>query len=142
MKIEVKTVNFNNDYNYIKSKLREYNISQVGMYGKREPVFFGYYDDENNLIAGLYGYLVWGMLYLDLLWVSENYRNKKLGKNLMYKAEEFAKEKEALYIRVNTATFQALDFYEKCGYEIFAKLPLKIEGHKEQHDYYLIKYLE
>jgi len=60
---------------------------------------------------------------------------------LLAKVEEYAAQKEALYVRTNTATFQALDFYLKNGYELFAKLPILVDGVKGQEDCYLIKYL-
>ena len=105
-------------------------------------MFLGYYDDTNNLIAGLYGYFFWGMFYIDLLWVDEKHRKQKLGSKLLMEVEKQAAEKKALYIRVNTATFQALDFYQKNSYEVFSKLPIKFADMVDQFDYYLVKHLK
>jgi len=120
--------------------LREYNISQIGNY-TYDFVFLGYYDKKNTLVAGLYGYLYLGMFYIDLLWVDKNLRQKKTGSALLMKAEEYAASKNALYIRINTASFQSVDFYLKQGYEILTKLPLLVNGKKDQFNYYLVKFL-
>jgi ribosomal protein S18 acetylase RimI-like enzyme len=136
------TENINPLHSQLREKVIDYNISKTGTYGKQEPLFCGYFDDQDNLIAGCYGYFFWGMFYIDLLWVDEKYRHQKLGSKLLEKVEEHAIKQKALYIRVNTATFQALDFYLKNGYEIFAKLPISVKGHSDQNNYYLIKYLK
>jgi hypothetical protein len=61
---------------------------------------------------------------------------------LLEEAERQAVLRNALYIRVNTATFQAPDFYLKKGFELFAKFPILAERHKDQYEYYFIKYLQ
>ncbi|MBN1684776.1 MAG: hypothetical protein JW855_05025, partial [Gammaproteobacteria bacterium] len=38
--------------------------------------------------------------------------------------------------------FQAPEFYQKHGYKIFAKFPLKTKKLGIQYDYYFIKYLD
>ena len=139
---KIFTEDFDDHYRKLRENLINYNISITGTYVKKEHIFLGYFDDQNRLIACLYGYLLWGMLYIDLLWVEENYRKQKIGSKLLIKTEEYAAEKKVLYIRVNTASFQALDFYLKSGYETFAKLPLSIEENVKQYDYYLVKYLK
>lgn len=126
----------------LSSKLRDYNLSQIGTYSKNEPLFIGYYADKEECIAGLYAYLSLGMFYIDLLWVDEFFRNQGLGTRLLNEAEAYALKREALYVRVNTGTFQAPNFYLNKGYEVFAQLPIKVEGRSDQFDYYLVKWLD
>jgi GNAT superfamily N-acetyltransferase len=142
LQFKLLTENVDNDCNQLREKIIDYNTSKTGTYGKQEPLFLGYYNTRGKLIAGLYGYSFWGMLCIDLLWVDEKYRRQKLGSKLLIKAEKHAIEKKALYVRVDTATFQALDFYLKNGYEVFAKLPLFVEGCPDQYNYHMVKYLK
>ena len=141
LQLKIDSENFAENNSKLSEKVRNYNIAQVGAYGKKEGLFFGYYDVNNELIAGLSAYFNWGGFYIDLLWVHENYRQQKLGSELLQAVKEQAILKHALYLRVNTATFQALDFYLKNNFEVFAKLPILVAGCKDQYDYFLIKYL-
>ncbi len=77
-------------------------------------------DNNDKIIGGLTGYIGWEWFYINILWVDEKYRKKGLGKKLLCKAE-----KEALDFGVNkaflgTTEFQAREFYEKNGYEVFS----------------------
>ena len=128
------------DYAVLRNKLEEYNVSQLGNFA-RQSYLFAYYDADNAMRAGLYARCRLGEFYIDLLWVDAAMRGRKLGTELMLQAEERARQDGALYIRANTATFQALPFYLKQGYQVFAKLPLAVNTVEPQYDHYLIKYL-
>jgi ribosomal protein S18 acetylase RimI-like enzyme len=143
MKFKLKTFTKNIDeiHGLIKRKLVEYNTSQIGSNSRPpEKIAFAYYNNE-QLIAGLYAYQSLGNFYIDLLWVDENYRHQKLGTKLLNIAKEYAEKNKALYVRVDTASFQAPEFYLKNGYECFAKLPIAVEGKEHQYNYYFVKYL-
>ncbi len=129
--------------NKLRNQLKAYNVSQIEDYQKKQ-VLFAYYKNK-KLIAGLYGYQSLGMFYIDLLWVDPNFQRQKLGSDLLNLAEKFAVKNKALYIRVNTASFQAPKFYLKNNYELFAKLPLALDSKKrkkQEYDYYFVKYLK
>lgn len=125
----------------LKKKLREYNASKIKDYNSRD-YFFGYYDENDNLIAGLYACCRLGKFHIDYLWVDESFRKTGLGTKLLKQAEEIAIKNKVLYIRLNSGTFQAPDFYLKNGYQIFAKLPILTNGNEEHYDYYFVKYLK
>lgn len=127
-------------YEALRNKLKAYTVSKIGNY-EVNTYLFTYHNENNDLVAGLYAFCRMGAFHVDLLWVDESLRGKKLGTKLLEQAEECARDNGALYVNVNTATFQALDFYLKNGYEIFAKLPLLINGMDNQYDYFLVKYL-
>ena len=59
-----------------------------------------------------------GFVYVDELWVQENYRKQGVATALMKKADEMKEEFSAhgvrLYVNVNNPAAKAL--YEKCGY--------------------------
>ena len=64
----------------------------------------------------------WNVAYLDTLWVDEKYRSKGLGSKLLAKVESDTKEKGCYLIHLDTFDFQAKEFYEKRGYELFGVL--------------------
>ena len=59
-----------------------------------------------------------GFVYVDELWVQENYRNRGIATALMAKADEYKNETDAvgvrLYVNVNNPVAKGL--YTKCGY--------------------------
>ncbi|MGN0144593.1 MAG: GNAT family N-acetyltransferase, partial [Clostridium sp.] len=72
----------------------------------------------------------WNCLYIDVLWVSEEYRKHGLGSRLLNEIESIATEKGCHLIHLDTFDFQAKDFYIKHGYEVFGVLDECPEGHK------------
>jgi len=78
--------------------------------------------DDNKVIGGAIGFIEYNWYFLELLYVDENYRNKKIGTDLIKKIEEVAKEQHLTGIRMETWDFQAKEFYEKNGYIMFAQI--------------------
>lgn len=111
------------DKGYINDKLVGYNFSQVPLIqGKYIDVSRKIVDKDGNIIAGLLGAMYWECMYIEILWVDENYRMKGLGSRLLNEVEKFAKENECHLVHLDTFDFQAKDFYLKHGYEIFGVL--------------------
>ena len=50
--------------------------------------------------------------------VVEKYRRQQIGKKLLLKIEEYAKEKGLTNINLSTYAFQAPEFYKKLGYQV------------------------
>ncbi|MCM1165116.1 MAG: GNAT family N-acetyltransferase [Lachnospiraceae bacterium] len=97
-------------------------------------------DEDGNIIAGCVanGWW-WKAVYVDTLWVSEEYRRKGLGSILLGTVERIAAENGCTLIHLDTFDFQAKDFYIKQGYEVFGVLENSPEGHCR---YYLKKNLK
>ena len=55
-------------------------------------------------------------------------------KQLLIKAERLAKENECDFIKLDTLSFQALDFYKKQGYEVWGAIP-----NAGRHTHYYLK---
>lgn len=79
------------------------------------------YDNE-KLIGGAIGYVLYNWYFLDLLWIEESYRGKNIGTSLIKRIEEYAKKESLTGIRMETWNFQAKGFYEKMGYKIYATI--------------------
>ena len=137
-KIESCTVG---DYDYICDRLVEYNLSKVPA---EQEVLFDTLDKkviDNNgkIIAGCIARMYcWNVVYVDILWVDEEYRGFGLGSKLLDNIETTAKDKGCYLIHLDTFDFQAKGFYEKQGYIIFGVLEDCPKGHCR---YYLKKQL-
>ena len=95
--------------------------------------------DNSKVIAGITAIIYHQALYVDVLFVTPEYRGQDLGSQLLNKVENEAKAIGATLAHLATFDFQAKDFYLKHGYEIFGILDgCPKVGHKS---YYLKKKL-
>jgi GNAT superfamily N-acetyltransferase len=97
-------------------------------------------DSEGNALGGINCilYYCWNTMYIDMLWVNENYRKNGFGTKLLGEIEKIARDEECTLIHLETMDFQAKDFYIKNGYEVFGELDNVPAGHKR---YYMKKIL-
>ncbi|NLK12620.1 MAG: GNAT family N-acetyltransferase [Candidatus Phytoplasma sp.] len=102
-----------------------------------KKISFGYYD-EDTLVAGITGKIEgYKIFYVETLFVSEKYRSIGFGTKLLGLAEEAAKIEGAKFIRLDTFSWQAKDFYTSLGYEVIGHYKMS-EGVDE---YFLLKKL-
>ena len=128
-----------NDAEYICDKLVEYNLGQVPKTQKIDFININkkIVDKNNNIIAGCIAKMYcWNVIYIDILWVDENYRRHGLGTKLLNEIERIALEEKCSLIHLDTFDFQARDFYVKQGYEVFGVLD---DCPKNHYRYYLKK---
>jgi len=74
--------------------------------------------DEDKFVGGVQGSVTEDSMYISRLAVDEAYRGNGIGKKLMYKIEEKAKQQNVYSINLGTVEFQAKNFYEKLGYKV------------------------
>jgi GNAT superfamily N-acetyltransferase len=118
---------------YLDKKITEFNSSKVPFTQKDPHIHLGYTikDESNNILGGITAVLYcWGCLYVDVLWIAENYRGQQLGSLLIDKVESKAKELGCKIAHLDTFDFQAKDFYIKKGYELFGELDNCPPNHK------------
>ncbi|HXP77319.1 MAG TPA: GNAT family N-acetyltransferase [Stellaceae bacterium] len=77
-------------------------------------------DADGALAGGLDGILYWEWLFVDNLWVHDALKGQGYGRDLLARAERRALERGCHSAWLDT--FQALGFYEKCGYGVFGTL--------------------
>lgn len=113
------------EYEVIDNGIVEYNLSKVPF--TQEPSFISINrvikGSDGNMVAGINSMLYcWNCLYIDVLWVKEEFRKEGYGSVLLNEVEKIAKEKGCKLIHLDTFDFQAKDFYIKHGYEVFGVL--------------------
>jgi len=110
------------DFEVLKNGLNGFNEIYTGSLLKEKVSSF-VKDKNNTTVGGILGEIHWGWLYVKGLWVSDSVRSKGLGSKLLQKLEEYAFSKGITNYRLETTSFQSLEFYKKQGYELFAELP-------------------
>lgn len=101
---------------YIRNKLQAYNSTFVGSYERRNFAIFAK-DQANVIIGGAAGYIFVNYdCHIDYLVVDEKYRQHGLGSALLTELENYVKAHNCTNIMLETAEFQAKDFYIKHGY--------------------------
>ena len=109
------------DINAIVQGLSEYNRLHTGG-ATPGYMLVTVRDDEGTLLGGLVGATYLGWLQIHSVWLPEELRGHGYGTELMTIAEREAQQRGCTNVMLETYSFQALPFYEKCGYEIFSRL--------------------
>ncbi len=109
-------------------------------FGQASPFAFYIRDENNQIIAGANGFLIYGIVYTDQLWVDKLYRNQGLARKIMNKVHAFGLLKECKTAGVQTMSFQnAVQFYKKLGYQ----QDFQRQGYtKDSSCIFMIKHLE
>ena len=95
-----------------------------------EVRFFVFARDERDaVVGGIRASCYWNTLHIELLWLPEALRGQGVGRELMASAEAFARELDCQIVLVETTSWQARPFYEKCGYHCIATIPDRPRGH-------------
>jgi GNAT superfamily N-acetyltransferase len=111
----------------LNAALIAWNEARVGP-RHTEPFTLSVRGDHDELLAGLTGEMFWTTLYVGVLWVKDTHQRRGYGTALLNRAEEIAKARPCDLVFLTSMTFQAPDFYEKCGYTRFAQLDAAPKG--------------
>lgn len=125
------------EIDFVRESLAQFNRELVGDDG-HQPLNFIEYDADGTVIGGILGGTYWGWMYIDILWVKEEYRQKGIGSKLLMEAEKEAVSRGCHHVHLETMSWQAPKFYEKYGYEVIGILPDIPKGNQK---YLLIKSL-
>ena len=108
--------------------LRDYNVEQVGP-ANHIPLWLFARDPAGKVQGGLRGETYWSWCTIDVLAVATPYRRQGIGSRLLAKAEEIARARGCVGIRLDTTSFQAPDFYHRHGYTEFGRIEDYPPGH-------------
>jgi len=87
-------------------------------------------DESNEVVGGMCGQSGMDWLYIDYLWINESRRGSGLGTRLLALAEQEARARHCHGVFLYTYSFQALAFYEKCGFTVMGTLDHCPAGHQ------------
>lgn len=87
-------------------------------------------DQSGKMIGGLWGYINWNWLNIEIFWLPEYARRKGYGTRILTLAESKALSRGCENVHLNTFSFEARPFYEKFGYKVFATLEDYPQGHQ------------
>lgn len=101
------------DIDFLTKQINE----ETSEYGHATPFAFFIRDDAGNILAGANGFILYGAVYTDQVWVDTNYRNQGYARKIMDTVHAFGKREGCQIATVQTMSFQgAQRFYEKLGY--------------------------
>ena len=116
------------DFRVILDGVRGFNRQQTNNEAPR-PIACFLRDEQGQIVGGVQAGL-WGRsAHIDALWVDEKLRGQGYGSQLMNAIAKYAVDHGHPLIYLETASFQALPFYEGLGYRIFGELPDITKGH-------------
>jgi GNAT superfamily N-acetyltransferase len=106
---------------WLSDRLSAFNYSKTGHSdGKTLALFLK--SKAGQMAGGFYGWTWGGWLQVDFLFVREDLRGRGFGRWMMLAAETEATNRACTNAVLDTFSFQALGFYQRMGYQIFAEL--------------------
>ena len=122
------------DVQVLTDELAAYAVAE-GLSPDAKPLAVFLRSRFSRVVGGVYGITYWGLFWVQMVWVEESLRGQGYGTELMRVAEAEALRRGCRHARLETFAPEALDFYRKLGYEVFAEL----SGHPPAHTTYFMK---
>lgn len=94
--------------------------------------------EDNRIIGIITGHSYYKEVHIEDLIILEQYRNKHIGSQLIKNVEEYFKDKGFENINLTTYSFQAPEFYKKCGFEI--EFIRENKENSKLNKYFFVKY--
>jgi GNAT superfamily N-acetyltransferase len=108
------------DKKTIREGIVGFNFETLGEMAKSFAVYLK--DDKNNIQGGILAWLHTESVYIDVIWLEKNLRNKDFGTKLLLASEIEAIKHGCYYSTVDTYSFQAKEFYLKNGYALLGEV--------------------
>ncbi|MBH5316842.1 GNAT family N-acetyltransferase [Paenibacillus sp. GSMTC-2017] len=121
----------------VRNKLIAFNMKNFPEHlnGRYQEINLFLKNEAGEVFGGIVGEICWNWIEIHYFFVDEQYRKYGYGKRLLVEAERIAKEKNCDFIKLDTLSFQAIDFYKRQGYEVYGTIE-NAGGHTH---YYLKK---
>ncbi|MFH1329384.1 MAG: GNAT family N-acetyltransferase [Actinomycetota bacterium] len=118
----------------IEERLDAHNQTQTGGRFHDPGVEFNVTVEGHNgeVVGGINASTKLGVMFLEVLWVADAYRERGLGERMLLEAERIGREAGCGASQTWTFSFQAPGFYQKLGYQtigVFAGYPDGITEH-------------
>ncbi|MFD6506755.1 MULTISPECIES: N-acetyltransferase [Bacillus] len=110
--------------NYINNQLYEYNLKHFpsDLRDRYLEIHLFLKDENGKIRGGILGEVCWNWLEIHSFIMDEDIRALGYGTKLLLEVEKIALERNCDFIKVDTLSFQALDFYKKYGYKEYGIL--------------------
>jgi GNAT superfamily N-acetyltransferase len=105
----------------LRSLVRD-NTARGGPSGHRNIAIIVRDPDTGEASSGVWGAILYGWLFIELLYVAESGRRQGLGSRLLTAVENAAREQGCIGAWLSSYAFQAPGFYKKNGYQEFGEL--------------------
>lgn len=124
MKLRICKQSNNDDKQYINDELYRFNLKHFpeDLGGRYEEINLFLKDESGKVYGGILGAVCWNWLEIYTFILDEDIRHSGYGTKLLTELENIALEKKCDFIKVDTLSFQALDFYQKNGYQVFGSI--------------------
>lgn len=103
----------------IAAPLQQFNLEN-GPPPEYKAVVLTIENDEGTIVGGLFGKCAYRWMHVEFVIVPAEARGQGLGTSLMQQAESIAVAHGCIGVWLETLSFQALPFYQKLGYSLFA----------------------
>ena len=119
---------------YLEGSINNFNINLTGIPFNGEIAVLAY-DEQNQIIGGANGFQ-WGDSFtVEFLWLEDHWRGQDIGTQVMQAIERQAAQGGCTQVYLDTYNFQAINFYQKLGYEVVGK----IENFPTPYTHYFLK---
>ena len=127
----------NPEWAVIGGGIHTFNIEQAGE-DNGQMLCFILQGADQEIVGGVIAATHWDWLNIDLMWIKAEFRGQGYGHKLLIQVEDKARELGARKAYLDTFTFQAPEFYQRHGYQVFGELQNFPTGHQR---YYMTKEL-
>ena len=134
-KIEYSEKLYDSNYSNVINLLNNYYLHELSETNENIRRGFGVYakDENSNLIGGLVGYSELNWMYLDSMYVYEQFRKQGIAKKFMELAQKESIERNCIGIKLE-AYQNTVEFYKKEGY-----LTYYVENDSLEHEIFYMK---
>lgn len=140
MLLTIVDENNNELKDYVRNNIYDYNKKHFPkqLKGNYQEIHLFLLGEKQQAYGGLLGEVCWNWLEIQYLYIEQDFRKLGYGTKLLYEVEKIARQKKCDFMKTDTLSFQALDFYKKHGFEVYGLIE-NAGGHTH---YYLKKSLD
>lgn len=124
MELYISNTSDNEDKNYVVNQMIQFNLMHFPdeFKGRYQEVQLCLKDAAGQIFGGITGEICWNWMEIEYLFVDERLRKSGYGTKLLSEAESIAKAAKCDFIKLDTLSFQALDFYQKQGFVVYGTI--------------------
>ena len=108
--------------------LADYNEQKTGYRDARPLAALLQDPDTGETLGGIIGRTSYGLLFVDLVFLPDTRRGQNTGRRLLRMVEQEAARRGCKSGFLFTITHQAPDFYKRCGWTEFGRIPCDPPG--------------